>query len=389
MRKGEEAVPELSDDGIGAQVAGPDDSLMPADVASLDAPAADGLPTFEEVRAAAALDPRLAAVLDREQAEAEFAEGADDPLAPRSGDVLADDQQQVGQPDQGTPREQALPDPRTLDFKAMSPAERDAMIARLAQTPEGRRIIAEGWLREQDYTEKNQRRADAEREAQRLAAEYEERLRRLEEAQQAATTPPEPETPPPGLDINRYIRWFNEAQGRQPTEIDWLEYRLAEQERRFNDLLTQQVAPLQQRTQQQELEAMAERFERQMDALRSAYPQAVSDDVRAAIIAELDRTGSTVEDAVELPSGERVSAVEKAFLALYGRSLIASAQAARTAQGDAAKAAPSLPPGAGPGGDLEADLDQTRDDGSIEVVAELQKRDRNLLQRVMDSMRGG
>jgi len=300
--------------------------------------------------------------------------------------------EQPQQPQQQGDAQQPPGDLDDIDWQAMSPDQRRELATKLvAQDPD---VLVRGFLRFRDYHEKNRQRADRERateqerrDLEQLRAEIEQVREEMRGAGPSGQQAAGAGQAPAGMDMTRFAQWFQQTQGREATNVDWEEYRFQTFETRMADMLDQRLKPLETGTQDARLEAMVERFTAQFDQLLRDYPQARGPNVREIIAGHLDEAGSTVPSTVTLPDGSQVSAVEQAFLSLFGKGLLAGQQGARQQQAQQAASEGGLPPSSA-GGEQEGESLETQQAGSdLRAVAEGQKRDPGLLARITGSFR--
>ena len=243
--------------------------------------------------------------------------------------------------------------------------------------------LRNGAQRLSDYTRKTKAAADLRREAEELMRQAQETQERLRQQQ---TPPPQqpPQSPPTMMDIETYAQWFRQQYGREPTQADYLNYRLdALVESRLEAKVLEHTSKFEEQLKEREVQQAMQRLSAQYEELCREFPDAGDPQVQFEIADYLARMQS------DLSGGDEV---RRAYFALHGPELLErvrnEALNRRREQVERRRQEAAPPPGNAAAATTAVRPRST----SLDDIAEAQKNDPTLRQRLAElyhSMRGG
>lgn len=314
-----------------------------------------------------------------EVSEATQTEQGDEPgQAPRQESPASDQRRE----------EPAGEHPENLPFLSLEPDEAAAELRRRLEEDPAEIIqrLKNGTLRLSDYTRKTKEAAELRREAEELARQFQDQQQRAQQQpsqeqrdQQQQGRPPQG---PQMMDVETFARWFEQEHGREPTQADYVSYRVdAMVEPLVEKKVQERVGAFEQSIREREVAQIQDRLVGQYEELCEEFPEAGDPSVQmelASLLAQLD---------TDLSGGDEV---RRAYLYAHPEVLEKAREGAlegRQKQVERRESEAPQPPG---GGGIDT-AQVTPKSTNLDDIAETQKKDPALIERLVGtwrSMRG-
>jgi len=288
-------------------------------------------------------------------------------------------QAQAPEPQQGQPTEH----PDNLPFLDQDDAQAAAELRRrLDENPmELIERLRGGTLRLRDYTQKNQARAEREREMELREQELEQAQRELEQLRQQRQQLQQQrqQQPPQAQTLQEFVQQFEAEHGRQPTQAEWIDHQIETRvqsrlDQAVEERVQERTSELEERIMAPEMEMIEQRATQQYEALCEEFPRAGRPEEREQLIEFLSRQDTRLTKGNEM---------RRAYLYLHPEVLDEARNAAletRQQQVERRQTDATPPPGPAAGETTRENPKTT----NLDELAEQIKGDPTIQQRLSD-----